>query len=110
MLKSVLIAVLLFAVVCSTWAEYDHSTDCVLCEETIKAAEKKLGPVANKTDSDIENALIDACKDFGPLKFECIRFIEEENTKIIDGIRNDVAPKQICIDINKCPASFYAKK
>lgn len=105
MIKSIVFSCLLALLVfqmASAQMQGASSTECVLCVETIKEAESKLGPIANHTDADIENELLKACTIFGPLKFECVKFVAKENEKLVDGIKNDVEPKKICEDVDMC--------
>jgi hypothetical protein len=106
-LLAIVSCLVLSAILPFTQADNAEDANCTLCKETVKEAEKKLEPVANKTDAVVEDALLDSCKIFGPLKFECFKLIEEENEKLIQGVKNDVAPAQLCADVGKCPKTFY---
>ncbi|KAH8418023.1 hypothetical protein KR222_010609, partial [Zaprionus bogoriensis] len=81
--------------------DFGVSPNCLLCEEVVKTAEKKMGK--HTTKADIKNALEHACDKLKkPLGSKCHKFIDKHGDQIADLLIKEMSPKLICAELGMC--------
>lgn len=81
--------------------DFGPSPNCLLCEEIIKIAEKKIGN--HMTKADIKNALEQSCDKLKkPLAGKCHKFIDKYGDQIAELLLKQMEPKIICTEIGLC--------
>lgn len=81
--------------------EIQATPECMLCQEIIKQVEKRIPD--KPTKAQIEKALEQACtKVPKKVRSKCENYVEVHGDKIADLILEEMAPKEVCRDIQLC--------
>ncbi|XP_004521255.1 uncharacterized protein LOC101456930 [Ceratitis capitata] len=80
---------------------YAPAPNCLLCEEFIKIAEKRIGK--HTTKDDIKHALDQSCDKLRKnVREKCHKYVDKYGDKIADLLVKEMAPKVICREIGLC--------
>lgn len=81
--------------------DFGVSPNCLLCEEVVKTAEKKIGK--HTTKADIKNALENSCDKLKKaLAGKCHKFIDKHGDQIAELLLKEMDPKLICAELGMC--------
>lgn len=81
--------------------DFGVSPNCLLCEEVVKTAEKKIGK--HTTKADIKNALENSCDKLKKaLAGKCHKFIDKHGDQIAELLLKEMDPKIICAELGMC--------
>nr|XP_036212766.1 prosaposin [Bactrocera oleae] len=80
---------------------FGASPNCLLCEEFIKIAEKRIGK--HTTKDDIKKTLDQSCEKLRKnIRDKCHKYVARYGDKIADLLVKEMAPKVICREIGLC--------